>query len=65
MPYKSKAQEAYMHIHHPEIAKRWDKEHNTPHNLPEHVKGSNYSMGDLATVFDQTIKIARNKLKIK
>jgi hypothetical protein len=26
MPYKSAKQRAYMHIHHPEIAKRWDKE---------------------------------------
>jgi hypothetical protein len=27
MPYKSAKQRAYMHIHHPEIAKRWDKEY--------------------------------------
>lgn len=26
MPYASARQRAYMHIHHPEIAKRWDKE---------------------------------------
>lgn len=26
MPYKSAKQRAYMHIHHPAIAKRWDKE---------------------------------------
>ena len=26
MPYASKAQQAYMHIHHPEIAKKWDTE---------------------------------------
>jgi hypothetical protein len=26
MPYKSTAQAAYMHIHHPTIARRWDKE---------------------------------------
>ena len=24
MPYKSAKQRAYMHIHHPKIAKRWD-----------------------------------------
>lgn len=64
MPYKSKAQEAYMHINHPEIAKQWDKEHNTPRDLPKHVKNSNYSMTDIASIFDQTIKIAHNKLKI-
>ena len=27
MPYKSAKQRAYMHIHHPEIAKRWDKKY--------------------------------------
>ena len=27
MPYRSKKQRAYMHIHHPEIAKRWDKKY--------------------------------------
>ena len=26
IPYRSKKQRAYMHIHEPEIAKRWDKE---------------------------------------
>ena len=41
MPYKSKAQRAFMHIHHPEIAKKWDKEN--PKNaksktLPNHKK---------------------------
>lgn len=37
MPYKSKAQAAYMHINHPKIAKKWDKEYETPANLPQHV----------------------------
>ena len=27
MPYKSAKQRAYMHIHHPEIAKRWDEKY--------------------------------------
>lgn len=27
MPYRSKKQRAYMHIHHPRIAKRWDKKY--------------------------------------
>lgn len=27
MPYRSARQRAYMHIHHPEIAKRWDREY--------------------------------------
>ena len=29
MPYKSKKQRAWMHIHHPKIAKRWDKRYGT------------------------------------
>lgn len=45
VPYKSKAQEAYMHINHPRIAKKWDEEHNTPHNLPEHVSRPKLSSG--------------------
>jgi len=27
MPYVSSRQRAYMHIHHPEIARRWDREY--------------------------------------
>ena len=27
MPYKSKRQRAYLHIHHPALAKRWDKKY--------------------------------------
>ena len=27
MPYKSAKQRAYLHIHHPEIAKKWDKKY--------------------------------------
>ena len=27
MPYKSAKQRAYMHIHEPKIAARWDKEY--------------------------------------
>jgi len=25
MPYRSKKQRAFMHIHHPKLASRWDK----------------------------------------
>lgn len=38
MPYKSRAQMAYMHIHHPDIAKRWDREYGSPGKLPKHVR---------------------------
>lgn len=38
--YKSKAQQGYMHVHHPELAKEFDAK--TPKSkfkkLPEHVK---------------------------
>ncbi len=29
---------AFMHIHHPKIAARWDKEYKKKKNLPQHVK---------------------------
>lgn len=36
MPLKSQAQRAWMHIHHPKMADRWEKE--TPKGkLPKHV----------------------------
>lgn len=35
MPYKSKAQVAYMHIHHPRIAARWDKKYGVSPGLPK------------------------------
>lgn len=40
MPYKSKAQQAWMHIHLPKVAKRWDK-HTSKRQfkkLPAYVK---------------------------
>ena len=38
MPWKSLAQAAYMHIHHPEVAKEFDKKsEHAPGELPEHV----------------------------
>jgi hypothetical protein len=27
MPYKSKRQRSWLHIHHPGIAKKWDKKY--------------------------------------
>ena len=36
MPIRSQAQRAYLHMHHPRIAKRWERE--TPKGkLPQHV----------------------------
>jgi hypothetical protein len=36
MPFKSKAQRAYLEIHKPELAKEFEK--GTPKKLPKHVK---------------------------
>jgi len=38
VPYKSKAQVAYMHIHHPRIAARWDRKYGVPQKLPKRRK---------------------------
>jgi hypothetical protein len=48
MPYKSAAQRAYLHIHEPKVAARWDKEN--PSNaastkLPQHVKQTRQPKG--------------------
>lgn len=37
MPFKSKAQRAFMHANHPKIANRWEKEGTTPKKLPVRV----------------------------
>lgn len=36
MPFQSKSQERFLYAKHPEIAKKWQKEHGQPKNLPEH-----------------------------
>lgn len=42
MPFESRAQEKWMWVHHPEIAKRWEKEH--PHKkLPEYKTEKKHS----------------------
>lgn len=39
MPFKSKAQRAYMYAKHPDIAKRWEDTYGSGgKNLPKHVK---------------------------
>lgn len=35
MPFKSKAQRAYMYLKHPKIAKRWAEETDSSADLPE------------------------------
>jgi hypothetical protein len=39
-PFVSEAQRAYMHIHHPEMAKEWESKTPKGKKLPKHVKGS-------------------------
>ena len=38
MPFKSKAQRAWMHQNLPEVAKRWEREYPTSENLPQRLK---------------------------
>lgn len=38
MPFKSKAQRAWMYANHPDMAARWQSETPQGSNLPEHVK---------------------------
>lgn len=38
MPFKSEAQRRYLWMYHPDIAKRWAKEHPSQKNLPKHKK---------------------------
>lgn len=40
MPFKSQAQRAYLHIHHPRIADRWEDHTPKGKKLPQHVPGS-------------------------
>ncbi len=37
MPFTSKAQQGFMFMHHPDIAKRWAQDYGVPKDLPEHV----------------------------
>jgi hypothetical protein len=37
MPLRSQAQRAFMHIHHPRIARRWERE-TLRGKLPKHVR---------------------------
>jgi len=36
MPFKSQAQRAFMHIHHPRLAARWEREYPVKQKLPAH-----------------------------
>ena len=40
MPFKSQAQRAYMHIHHPRIAAEFEDKTPKGKKLPQHVPGS-------------------------
>ena len=40
MPFKSKAQRAYLEIHEPAVAKEFAKHTLKGAKLPQHVKGS-------------------------
>lgn len=38
MPIRSQAQRAFLHIHHPGIARRWERETPRGRKLPRHVQ---------------------------
>ncbi len=38
MPYRSKAQVGFMHVHHPTIARKWDRKYGIQNNLPRKVR---------------------------
>lgn len=61
MPYESQAQRAFMHIHHPGIAKRWDKHTPKDAKLPPHVDHADSPSSSSATekAADASSSIAR------
>lgn len=44
MPYKSKAQQKFMHAKHPKLAKEFDAATKDFSKLPEHVKAKKKSI---------------------
>lgn len=61
MPYKSKAQQAYLHINNPKLAKKWDKHHKKSgapwKSLPYKVskKKSKKKENDMMNAYHQDI----------
>lgn len=43
MPFKSKAQQRFLYLKHPKIAKQWAKETDSFSDLPEKVKSKKKS----------------------
>ena len=43
MPFKSKSQQAYLEIHEPEVAEKFEKKTKNYKSLPKHVKKKNLS----------------------
>jgi len=41
MPFKSEAQKGWMYIHHPEMARQWQKETPKGEKLPKKVGNKN------------------------
>ena len=67
MPFRSTAQRSYMHIHHPEIAKRWDKLTPKGAKLPMHVhkKGSKSGLEMLNDIASPKIPKKYKGYKVK
>jgi hypothetical protein len=47
MPYSSKKQAAFMHIHHPRIAAKWDREGSKVEEMPHFSDGESGDGSDL------------------
>jgi len=56
MPYKSTAQQRFMHTAHPEIAARWDKETNWNKKLPKRVTKKRITEGVFSRLAESLTK---------
>lgn len=60
MPYESEAERGWMHVHEPEIAKRWDKETPKGADLPEHVKKAKQLKAECLETFGKKLRAPSN-----
>lgn len=49
MPYRSKAQVGYLHVHHPQLAARWDLTYGVPKNLPQYKSEGRQKVSEALT----------------
>lgn len=51
MPFKSEAQRRYLYLHHPAMARRWEKETPSGKKLPRHVKDKDRKKSAMELLF--------------